>query len=162
MAAFAQDSYPAVCATLPGDIIYDQLEDSIEHFHQGEKTGQSAATLSLYSYTVPEDADIFSVAAAFSLPYAAIASLNRLRDAETIARGTRLLIPSQPGICVPESPENDLELLMKSLWHEAQDSHCKVRAFVGGRDDRPRRVDWHVDGAPAALRDPAAGSGYRS
>ena len=131
--AFAQELYPVIRVPQAGDFIYDQLSDSIEHFHQGEKTGQVSADLSIYSYTPPVDVDIFSIAAAFSLPYDAIATLNRLRNAETIAKGTRLLIPSQPGIFVTQSPDNDLELLMKSLWSESTDSHYKVRALVDGR-----------------------------
>jgi hypothetical protein len=131
--AYAQESYPAIRVPQTGDFIYDQLSDSIEHFHQSEKTGQISDDLSIYSYTVPADVDIFSVAAAFSLPYDAIATLNRLGNAQTITKGMRLLIPSQPGVFVNESPSNDLEFLMKSLWDEAQDSHYKVRAFVDGR-----------------------------
>jgi murein DD-endopeptidase MepM/ murein hydrolase activator NlpD len=132
--ASAQESYPAIRVPQTGDYIYDQLSDSIEHFHESEKAGQISEDLSIYSYTLPADVDIFSIAAAFSLPYDAIATLNRLGNAETIGKGTRLLIPSQPGIFVPLSPANDLELLMKSLWRESTGLHYQVRALVDGRN----------------------------
>jgi len=131
--AFAQEPYPAIRAPQTGDCIYDQLEDSIERFHQSQKTDQPAADLSIYSYILPVDLDIFSVAAAFSLPYDSIATLNRLRSAETIPKGTMLLIPSEPGVFVAQEPDNDLELLMKSLWSESAASHSRVRAFLGKR-----------------------------
>ena len=56
------------------------------------------------------DIDIFSLAAALSLPYDALATLNRLRNAEVIPGGSTLLIPSLPGIFVAKSPEGDLRV----------------------------------------------------
>jgi murein DD-endopeptidase MepM/ murein hydrolase activator NlpD len=129
----AQSPYPLIRTLRAGDIIYDQLSESIERFHQSEKGGPAAPELSFYAYTLPNDADVFSLAAAFSLPYDTLATLNRLRDAGTIAAGSTLLIPSAPGIFVCESPDNELEYLVKSLWREEPEPHSTIKAFVGGR-----------------------------
>jgi hypothetical protein len=131
--AWAQPSYPTIRALRSEDIVYDQLLDSIERFHESEKGGQTSPELSFYSFTTPVDIDIFSLAAALSLPYDALATLNRLRSAEVIPGGSTLLIPSLPGIFVAESPEGDLECLVKSLWNEIQEPHSPVRAFIAGR-----------------------------
>jgi len=125
--------YPAIRSAGPEDLIYEQLVDSVERFHQSEKAGTAAPELSFYAYTLPEDLDIFSLAAAFSIPYDALASLNRMPNAATIAKGSTLVIPSLPGIFVAERPANDLEYLMKSLWVEEAEPHVSVRANIDGR-----------------------------
>jgi murein DD-endopeptidase MepM/ murein hydrolase activator NlpD len=129
----AQSPYPKILALRAGDLIYDQLTESIERFHRSEKDDSVAPELSFYAYTLSGDADIFSLAAAFSLPYDTIATLNRLRGAEILPAGSTLLIPSAPGIFVSESPDNDLEYLVMSLWKEDPQPHFSVRAFVAGR-----------------------------
>jgi len=131
--SWAQSPYPAIRSLRSEDLIYDQLVDSIERFHRSEKGNESPPELSFYSYTASDDIDIFSLAAAFSLPYDTIATLNRLPNADSIARGATVLIPSQPGIFVSQSPGNDLEYLVKSLWTETLEPHAPVRAFVDGR-----------------------------
>jgi murein DD-endopeptidase MepM/ murein hydrolase activator NlpD len=131
--AWAQPSYPAIRSLRSEDPVYDQLLDSIESFHQGEKGGAPSPELCFYVYTTQIDVDIFSLAAALSLPYDTLATLNRLRSAETIRAGSTLLVPSLPGIFVNSAPDNDLEYLVKSLWNESPGPHGPVRAFIDGR-----------------------------
>jgi murein DD-endopeptidase MepM/ murein hydrolase activator NlpD len=131
--ASAQPSYPTIRALRSEDFVYDQLIDSIERFHQSEKGGPASPQLSFYAYTTPVDTDLFSLAAALSLPYDTLATLNRLRDADILPAGSTLIVPSLPGIFVAEAPENDLEYLVRSLWNEVPDPHSSVRAFVAGR-----------------------------
>jgi murein DD-endopeptidase MepM/ murein hydrolase activator NlpD len=131
--AWAQAQYPSIRALRSGDVIFDQLADSIENFHRSELGGQSAPQLSFYSYTLAEDADIFSLAAAFSLPYDTLATLNRMPNADIIGAGTAILVPSLPGVFVAQSPENDLEYLAKSLWSEDGRPHSAARALLKGR-----------------------------
>lgn len=129
-------AYPTIHALGPQDLIFEQLADSIESFHRGEQGGGAQAELSFYAYAPSEDTDLFSLAAALSLPYDVLATLNRLPDAEAIIKGRTLLIPSQPGIFVAQTPESDLELLVKSLQPLGA-PNVPIRAFVDGR-----RVDF--------------------
>ena len=73
-----------------------------------------AASLTIYTYTPREEDELFGIAARCSLPYGTLASLNRLSHAEDMAAGKALLLPSIPGIFVPETPASDLERLFYS------------------------------------------------
>jgi murein DD-endopeptidase MepM/ murein hydrolase activator NlpD len=132
-AAQAQPAYPVIHSLQTEDLIYAQVVDSIERFHQSENGGETPPELSFYAYTLPRGMDVFSLAAALSMPYDTLVTLNRLRNADPIPAGSTLLVPSLPGIFVDESPENDLEFLVKSLWAENQRPHSRVRAYVAGR-----------------------------
>jgi hypothetical protein len=131
--ASSQSSYPIIHELRDDDIVFSQLGDCVEQFHESEKTNAKTPELSLYSYILSGDTDVFSLAAACTLPYDTIATLNRIETAQMLSAGTTILIPSIPGIFVSSKPENDLELLVRSLWTEDQGPHYQVRAFIGGR-----------------------------
>ena len=73
-----------------------------------------AESLTLYWYVPDESDSIFSLAARCSIPYSALASLNRLTSSTMVEAGRPLLLPSAPGIFVPQEPGSDLERLMAS------------------------------------------------
>ena len=79
-----------------------------------------AATLTVYTYTPREDDELLGIAARCSVPYGTLVSLNRLSHAEDMTAGRALLLPSVPGIFVPETPVTDLERLLYSS--RAEDS----------------------------------------
>jgi hypothetical protein len=80
---------------------------------QSLSADELAAFLTIYSYTPLEKEDLLSVAARCNIPYATLASLNRYSHIEDYA-WDRLLLPSMPGIFVPETPTSDLERLLYS------------------------------------------------
>jgi len=136
-AALAQSIYPKIHALRSDDVVYEQLSESIQNFYTNvyseESSGGPLPELSIYSYTTPEETDFFSLAAALSLPYDSLATLNRLQDAAAIPKGRTLLVPSIPGIFVSLKPENDLEYLVKSLRVEDTGPHYRVRVVRDGR-----------------------------
>ena len=71
-----------------------------------------AESLTLYQYTPKEGDDLFSLAARCNIPYAALVSLNRIRHPVLLETGTPLLLPSSPGIFIPDEPDSDLERLL--------------------------------------------------
>jgi murein DD-endopeptidase MepM/ murein hydrolase activator NlpD len=79
-----------------------------------ENAAVIAESLTVYQYTPREGDDLFSLAARCSMPYSALASLNRLTHPSMIAGGKPLLLPSVPGVFVPEDPQSDLERLLAS------------------------------------------------
>jgi len=93
-----------------------------------------AGALTIYSYTVREGDDLFSLAARGNIPFSALASLNRLGNRTDLRPGMTLLLPSVPGIFVPEEPASDLERLMASArFEEGGDrSVLAVPAASGG------------------------------
>lgn len=120
--------YPTIRVLGPQDLVFQQLVESIEDFHHDH---QGLAALSIYSFSAPKDLDLFSLAAATSISYDTLATLNRLPDPGSMPRGRTVLIPSQPGIFVAQSPENDLEYLVKSLRSGGEG--VPVSAIVAGR-----------------------------
>ena len=78
------------------------------------KTGQIAASITIYSYLLREEDELLGVAARCNIPYATLATINRFSHTEDLQGGKILLIPSVPGIFIPEAPQSDLERLLGS------------------------------------------------
>ena len=79
-----------------------------------EKAESIAALMTIYTYIPGNDEELFGIAARCSIPYSTIASLNRISHGEDLAAGKALLLPSVPGIFIPEKPGTDLERLLYS------------------------------------------------
>ena len=78
-------------------------------------TGETIAeALTIFSYTVRDGDDLFSLAARGNIPFSTLASLNRLTNRSSVRADMTLLLPSVPGIFVPASPDSELERLMAS------------------------------------------------
>ncbi len=79
----------------------------------GADTGAEAvAALATYAYRTLSSDGIFTLAARCNVPYETIATANRLDAAELLAAGRVLVLPSTPGLFIPERPESDLERLL--------------------------------------------------
>ncbi|MDR2663168.1 MAG: M23 family peptidase, partial [Treponema sp.] len=79
-------------------------------FGQNPKTAAPADYFRIYAYTPAGNEDILRLSARCNIPYAALATLNRISHPDML-KG-RILLPSVPGIFIPESPTNDLERLI--------------------------------------------------
>jgi murein DD-endopeptidase MepM/ murein hydrolase activator NlpD len=85
-----------------------------------------AGALTIFRYSVREGDDLLSIAARSNIPVSTLASLNRLGGSD-LAAGHVLLLPSAPGIFVPDEPESDIErLLASSRFPAAEDSWVPV------------------------------------
>jgi murein DD-endopeptidase MepM/ murein hydrolase activator NlpD len=112
--------YPRIIRLDPGDTGFRQyLQDvagSRQRLFNRERTGEGpesfAESLTVYRYTPPEGEDIFTLAARCNIPYAAIATLNRL--AHPAALEGSILLPSMPGIFIYPDSVSDLERLAAS------------------------------------------------
>lgn len=80
------------------------------------RTGASlsaiAESLTVYAYTPRAGDDFFWLAARCSIPYASLVTLNRIAHQSAPDTKTPLLLPSAPGLFIPEPPESDLEQLL--------------------------------------------------
>jgi len=92
----------------------------------------AAGYLTVFRYTTLPGDDIFSLAARCSIPYSAIASLNRLGSAVSVEAGRTLLLPSCPGIFIPEAQVSELEKLIGAARLGAQES-VELKINAGGR-----------------------------
>jgi murein DD-endopeptidase MepM/ murein hydrolase activator NlpD len=73
-----------------------------------------ANSLTVFQYRAAEGDTIYSLAARCSIPYSTLASLNRLDNPAMVEAGKNLLLPSAPGLFVPQEPASDLEQLLAS------------------------------------------------
>jgi murein DD-endopeptidase MepM/ murein hydrolase activator NlpD len=97
-----------------------------------------AAGMTIYSYTLRGDEEFFSIAARCNIPYGTLASLNRFFHPNDLAAGKVLLLPSVPGIFVPEAPETDLERLLSAT--RAEDSGLALSVPREGKTERFRFI----------------------
>jgi len=105
--------YPEIGNLDPGDILYAQLEAGISSFYQAAAQDREMPPLQIFSYTTKTEQSIFSLAAKCNLPYESIATLNRIDNSGNIRQGTRVLVPSIPGLFVPFEAESELEHLLQ-------------------------------------------------
>ena len=88
--------------------------DKIRRDELRESAKSIAGSLTVYRYIPREGENIFFLAARCSIPYSALASLNRLNHQSAFEPGDAILLPSAPGIFVPCEPRSDLECLLAS------------------------------------------------
>lgn len=94
------------------DPVYAQHQAMVSAAHTtGAVDGSAAAEvpLVLFSYAIPDGADLYDIAARLMLPYSTVATINRLSSPDLPAAGAVLLIPNQPGLFVPTDGDGDLE-----------------------------------------------------
>jgi murein DD-endopeptidase MepM/ murein hydrolase activator NlpD len=116
----AAGEYPTIARLDVRDLAFKQYLDAVERSRRvlfsrnrtGFDPAEAAEGLLLFSYLVPEGEDIFRLASRCNVPYAALATLNRAGHPSSMPK--KVLLPSVPGIFIPEHPENDLERLMAS------------------------------------------------
>jgi len=133
-AAAAQEQaegYPAMSTLGPDDVIYVQRQEQLERSYQAIRNGEETPDLVIYSYTVRDAVDLFSLAARLDLPYETLATINRLDRSRSFLPGERILAPSAPGIFASPSPGSDLDLL---LSYRGRDSSYPVSVRAGGKD----------------------------
>jgi murein DD-endopeptidase MepM/ murein hydrolase activator NlpD len=80
----------------------------------GENAQAIVDFLTIYQYIPHEGESLLSLAARCSIPYSTLASLNRINHPSMVEKGKPLLLPSAPGLFVPQDPESDLERLLAS------------------------------------------------
>lgn len=113
-AELSEELFPVISSLNYSDLNYRQLQEDIEFFYRAAGSEKELPPLIFYSYKSEEFSNIFSIAAASGLTYDTIASFNRISSSEEDLSGRRLLLPSQPGIYLPETPESDLEYIAMS------------------------------------------------
>lgn len=106
--------YPRIKALTPSDLVFRQIQDAVAQGYRAENSGSSWPDFFIASWLSTGNEDLFSLAARLSLPYETLASLNGIARPGPIAAGVVVLIPSMAGLFVPDKPESDLDLLLRS------------------------------------------------
>ena len=70
--------------------------------------------LTVYIYVPNPQEDLLQLAARTNIPFSSIATLNRFQNPADLNHGELLLLPSLPGLFIPQNPVTDLERLLYS------------------------------------------------
>jgi murein DD-endopeptidase MepM/ murein hydrolase activator NlpD len=113
--------YPEIRQLDPSDIMFRQYQEDVDEARRRlfsrDRTVESlsgAELLTVYAYMPGANDDLFSLAARCNIPQATLATLNRLSAPGKLEAAGLLLLPSMPGLFIPETPESNLEQLIYS------------------------------------------------
>jgi murein DD-endopeptidase MepM/ murein hydrolase activator NlpD len=169
--AAALPAFPVINRLEPGDAVFRQYQADVEtarrqlfsRMRQGSAPGASAGdtagadslaeALTIYEYSVRGE-DLLSLAARCNIPFPTIATLNHLSHRRELPDGETLYLPSMPGLFIPEEPEGDLELLLRSSRDGADGAIITVRRdgrrerflFIPGADFSPTERTFFFTG----------------
>jgi murein DD-endopeptidase MepM/ murein hydrolase activator NlpD len=169
-------AFPVIGRLEPGDTVFRQYQADVENARRllfsrrrpepsGSGPGSPATAdppspvnplteaFTIYEYTVKGE-DLLALAARCNIPYAAIATLNRLPHIRELSSGAVLYLPSMPGLFIPDKPENDQELLKGSSRDGEGGFIITVRRdgvgerflFIPGADFRPTERSFFLTG----------------
>jgi len=121
--------YPLIHYTIESrDPLYSQQQQDVELWYSGRG---DPPPLMLYRYIPLDSENLFSVAAAFNLPYESIATLNGWDAPGLFSSGKALLIPNIPGLFVPETPEGNWERELAGSSRDSDSINIKVDSGTG-------------------------------
>lgn len=125
--------YPLITYTIESrDPLYSQQQQDVETWYSGRGTD---LPLTIFRYIPRPSEDLFSVAAAFNLPYDALATLNQWEAPGLLTQGKPLLIPNIPGLFIPSSPEGNWERQLATTERNAEPHIVKVSQKSGDNRD---------------------------
>ncbi|GHV60574.1 peptidase M23 [Spirochaetia bacterium] len=133
------------------DPLFKQYADDVESARRRlfvrERTGETsraiAEALTIYRYTPPGGEDIFAIAARCNIPYAGLASLNRLGHPSALESAGDILLPSVPGVFVPQEAGSDIERLLSSGRTSQSEEAVPVTVSRGDK----KELYWFYPGA---------------
>jgi len=132
----ADFSFPVIKRLDAGDTGFKQYISDVESnrkrlaAYRG-KLLEVAEYLTIYQYTPRNEEDFQFIAARCNIPQSSLASLNRLNNPLSLEPGKPLLLPSCPGIYIPENIKTDLEKLTGAARLSGQES-VKIKINKAG------------------------------
>lgn len=129
LSAGAFGDYPLIHYTIESrDPLYSQQQQDVEIWYSGR--GESPP-LTIYRYIPRPSEDLFSVAAAFNLPYDALATLNSWDAPGLLTAGKEVLVPNIPGLFIPANPIGNWERQLVGSSRSSDPSGVKVSIKAG-------------------------------
>ncbi len=138
-------NYPRIPALISTDPVFKQFSDDVLDARMALAAGKKdkPLPLHLYSYTVRKGETLIGIAARCSIPYDAIASLNRIASIQESLTGRTLVLPTLPGLYLAETASNTFENLLLSSFDPDNPAiisfQLRESSPVAG-DDRRRTV----------------------
>ncbi|HQB87503.1 MAG TPA: peptidoglycan DD-metalloendopeptidase family protein [Treponemataceae bacterium] len=115
LAAQENYRYPEITTLSSGNPLFRQYQDDVSAARMAIAAGKTPE-LHLYRYRAGTDENLLGIAARCSVPYDALASLNRIESRDVSIAGRMLLLPSIPALYLPERGNNRLEQLLLSSF----------------------------------------------
>ncbi|MFP4372760.1 MAG: LysM peptidoglycan-binding domain-containing M23 family metallopeptidase [Spirochaetaceae bacterium] len=117
------------------DVIYKQHQADVAEYYRSSGNESRMPELAIYRYEPKEGDTLITVASRLMVPYSSLASLNRIAHSDIPDDTEYLLIPSVPGLFVPENPVSELENLMWDLRAERRDEGRRVTVRRNGEEE---------------------------
>ena len=135
---YAQDEFPVILRLDNNDTGFRQYSSDVEvnrRLLAGARAqpAKAAERLTIFKYTVKPSDDFMFIASRLNIPHSTLASLNRINSPSFLEPGTVILLPSCPGIFVPETIETDLEKIMGAARENSHGS-VELRINVKGKN----------------------------
>jgi murein DD-endopeptidase MepM/ murein hydrolase activator NlpD len=131
--------FPVITRLNTGDTGFKQLISDVEGNRKRLETFRGkllevAEYLTIYQYTPRNEDDFYFIAARCNIPHSSLASLNRLNNPLALEKGKPILLPSCPGIYIPENLKTDLEKLTGAARLSSQES-VKIKVNIAGKTE---------------------------
>ena len=111
---FAQE-YPLIqyTSTLK-DPVFRQQQKETEAWYYNQARMQPSPPLTMYEYQSLSSDSLIQLAATFNLPVDTLATINNLQNIHDFEPGMHLLIPSSPGLFIPQEKDSQWFLNLKN------------------------------------------------
>ena len=114
------------------DDVFKQYGIDVEENYKRSAAGK-AKHVQFYAYTPTTDDTLFTVAAACSIPYETIATVNGIANIGDMAAGKTIILPTDAGLFVPETPESSIEILIEKKYFPVMENLSKEWYSINGR-----------------------------
>lgn len=140
----AQD-FPQIRQLNPEDAVFRQYLDDVEAGRRAvfsrypvRSAEELARELVIYRYNPAQGDELILISARCNIPYDTFATLNRWGSMPALASGRDILLPSIPGIFIPEDAASDLEHLLRTS--RGEDAGALITLTLNGGAQRFRFI----------------------
>ena len=114
------------------DDVFKQYAADVEESYKRAASGKTKR-VQFYTYTPTANDTLFTVAAACSIPYETIATVNGIENISGMDEGKTIILPTDAGLFVSETPESSIEILIEKKYFPVMESLTKEWYSINGR-----------------------------
>jgi murein DD-endopeptidase MepM/ murein hydrolase activator NlpD len=130
--ALIPEHLPLIPSLSSYDDIFSQYCADVENNYMRIASGKGASK-QFYAYKPTKNDTLFTIAAACSIPYETIATVNGISGIDETFTGKTLILPTTPGIFVCGTPESSIEILVERKYSSAIENSSKEWYTIQGR-----------------------------
>ncbi len=130
------ENYPLIKSLNFSDPVFKQYVEDVSEariaFRQGR--GDAELPIKFYRYKVEAGWQVIQIASRCSMSYDGIVSLNRIQSPKDDLEGSYILLPTMPGLYLPEVAGNPIEKLVSAAYEK--ESVRMVEIYIQGKDEK--------------------------